>query len=46
MTELFEQNRNIKLILIGLLLLLMLFMVFTFPSSQATSDDNYIVSIR
>ncbi|MCR5223813.1 MAG: hypothetical protein K6C11_01555 [Bacilli bacterium] len=39
-------NRGIKIIIIGVLMLLMLFMVFQFPSSKATSDEEQVVSIR
>ena len=39
-------NRGIKFIIIGVLMLLMLFMVFQFPSSKATSDEEQVVSIR
>jgi len=39
-------NRGIKFIIIGVLMLLMLFMVFQFPSSKATSEEEQVVSIR
>jgi uncharacterized membrane protein len=39
-------NRGIKFIIISILMLLMLFMVFQFPTSKATSDEEQVVSIR
>ena len=46
MNEQLENNKYIKYILIGLLMALMFFMLYAFPTSHASSNEEHIVSIR
>ena len=46
MSEILENNRVVKAIIIMVMALLIIFMIFSFPNSTAQENDNNVVSIR